>query len=156
MNVVLNGKKRALIAAPGETLLEALRAAHIWSAKRGCDDEGVCGNCAVIVDGRLVPSCLMLAAQADGAAIDTVEGLARDGNLHPIQEVFLDEAAVQCGYCTPAMILAAKVLIEKTPQPTEDEVREALEGILCRCTGYVKPIKAILAAAARVGEGASR
>ena len=151
MNVTLNGKRRALIAAPGETLLEALRAAHLWSVKRGCDDEGVCGNCAVIVDGRLVPSCVVLAAQIEDKNIETVEGLAAaDGTLHPIQAAFLDEAAVQCGYCTPAMILAAKALIAREAQPTEEHARDALEGILCRCTGYVKPIQAILTAAERM------
>ena len=150
MTVTINGRRRALIAAPGETLLEALRNAHIWSAKRGCDDEGICGNCAVIVDGRLVPSCLMLAQQADGATIETVENVSTDGQLHPIQEAFLDEAGVQCGYCTPAMILATKLLIERSPEPTEEQVRECLEGILCRCTGYVKPVKAVMEAARRM------
>ena len=150
MTVTLNGRPKTLTAEPGDTLLEALRAAQVWSAKRGCDDEGVCGNCCVIVDGRLVPSCLMLAAQAEGTAIETVEGLARDGQLHPLQEAFLDEAGVQCGYCTPAMLLAAKLLIDRDPSPTEEEVRDAFEGILCRCTGYVKPVKAVLAAAARM------
>lgn len=150
MTITLNGKPRALAAEPGDSLLEALRAGEVWSAKRGCDDEGVCGNCSVIVDGRLMPSCLMLAAQADGKTIETVEGMARGGQLHPIQEAFLDEAGVQCGYCTPAMLLAAKLLIERNPNPAEEDVREVLEGILCRCTGYVKPVKAVLLAAARM------
>lgn len=150
MTITLNGKKRTLVASPGETLLQALRTARVWSVKRGCDDEGICGNCCVVVDGRLVPSCLMLAAQVEGASIQTVEGVATDGRLHPIQQAFLDEAGVQCGYCTPAMILAAKLLLDRKPDPTEDDVRQALEGILCRCTGYVKPVKAILAAAQRM------
>ncbi|MHB8619988.1 MAG: (2Fe-2S)-binding protein [Chloroflexota bacterium] len=150
MNIVLNGVRRTLIAHPSETLLEALRAARVWSAKRGCDDEGVCGNCSVVVDGRLVPSCLMLALQAEGREVQTVEGLADGGKLHPIQQAFLDEAGVQCGYCTPAMILAAKLLLARNPSPSEEQVREALEGILCRCTGYVKPVQAVLAAARRL------
>jgi carbon-monoxide dehydrogenase small subunit len=113
----------------------------------GCDTSS-CGACTVLVNGESVKSCTMLAVQADGAAITTIEGLAQDGQLHPMQQAFQENHALQCGYCTPGMVMAAVSLLEEHPNPTESEVREGLEGNLCRCTGYHNIVKAILAAAA--------
>ena len=112
----------------------------------GCE-HGVCGACTILVDGRTVRACLVLAVQADGTEIRTVEGLARDGMLHPLQQAFWDHHGLQCGYCTPGMLMTAWELLEHNPVPTEAEVREAIAGNLCRCTGYVHIVKAILAAA---------
>jgi aerobic-type carbon monoxide dehydrogenase small subunit (CoxS/CutS family) len=132
--------------APGDLLLDVLRREGYFSVKRGCET-GECGACAVLVDGRPINSCLMFAAQAEGREIVTVEGLAHDGRLHPLQEAFLDHGAVQCGFCTGGMLLSAKALLDRGPHPTEEEVREALAGHLCRCTGYKKAVEAVLAAA---------
>ena len=112
----------------------------------GCDT-GNCGACSVLVDGTLVKSCMMLAVQADGAKIETVEGLARDGELHPLQQAFSDHHALQCGYCTPGMLMSAKALLDENPEPTEGEIRRAIQGNICRCTGYVNIVEAIAAAA---------
>jgi aerobic-type carbon monoxide dehydrogenase small subunit (CoxS/CutS family) len=130
--------------------MDALREAGYFSVKRGCDYRGECGNCAVLLDGIPVNSCQVFVAQVEGGQVTTVEGIGSPKQLHPLQETFLDEAAVQCGYCTPAMLLVAKDLLDRTPQPTETQVREALEGVLCRCTGYTKPIKAIMVAAQKL------
>jgi aerobic carbon-monoxide dehydrogenase small subunit len=111
----------------------------------GCDT-GNCGACTVRLDGITVKSCMMLAVQADGARIETVEGLARDGELHPLQRAFSEHHALQCGYCTPGMLLSAKYLLDHNPEPTEAEVRKAIQGNICRCTGYVNIVEAILAA----------
>jgi carbon-monoxide dehydrogenase small subunit len=110
-------------------------------------EKGECGACTVLVDGKPINSCLMFAAQADGREVLTIEGLAHGDTLDPLQEAFLDHGAVQCGYCTPGMILNAKALLAKSPNPSEAEVREMLTGNYCRCTGYVKPVEAVLAAA---------
>lgn len=150
VTVVVNGVPRTLDVQPTTRLMDALRDAGYFSVKRGCDYRGECGNCAVLLDGVPVNSCQVFVAQVEGANITTVEGLGNPKALHPLQEAFLDEAAVQCGYCTPAMLLVAKHLLENNPRPTEAEVRDALEGVLCRCTGYIKPIKAIMAAATRL------
>ena len=152
INLFINGEEKTLAVAPGELLLHTLRKAGYYGVKHGCET-GECGACAVILDGKLVNSCTMLAAQAQGAAIVTIEGLAPDGPgargaVDPIQQAFIDSGAIQCGYCTPAQILAAKALLEQNPSPTEGQVREALAGVLCRCTGYVKPVQAVLHAAA--------
>ena len=131
---------------PQRTLLEVLRDnLGLTGAKKACDT-GDCGACTVIMDGKLVASCLVLAVEAQGKDILTIEGLAKDGQLHPIQQAFVKHGAIQCGFCTPGMILSAKALLDRNPKPTEDEVKEAIVGNLCRCTGYAKIIEAILAA----------
>jgi len=112
----------------------------------GCDT-GNCGACSVIVDGMLLKSCMMLAVQADGASIETVEGLGADGQMHPLQEAFGEHHALQCGYCTPGMLMSAKALLDENPEPTEGEIRRAIQGNICRCTGYVNIVEAIAAAA---------
>ena len=150
MNIsfTLNGQSKSLECAPGEWLMTALRRSGCWSVKHGCET-GECGACAVLLDGKLVPTCVLLAGQAEGRAIVTVEHLVPGGAaLHPLQQAFVETGAIQCGYCTPAMLLAAKALIGKTPTPSEAEVRDALSGVLCRCTGYKKPVEAILRGAA--------
>ncbi len=152
LDLTINGQERTLIVAPGDTLLAALRREGYTSVKHGCET-GECGACAVILNGKLVNTCTLLAAQAQDATIVTVEGLAPDGPgergaVHPIQQAFIETGAIQCGYCTPAQILAAKALLDQEPNPTEAQVREALAGVLCRCTGYVKPVEAVLRAAA--------
>ena len=152
IQLTINGGEQTLTVQPGELLLHALRKAGAYGVKHGCET-GECGACAVILDGKLVNTCTLLAAQADGGTVTTIEGLApeepgRRGAVDPIQQAFVETGAIQCGYCTPAQILAAKALLDKTPNPTEAEVREALAGVLCRCTGYVKPVEAVLQAAA--------
>ena len=146
VHLTVNGEARRWRIEPGDLLLDVLRREGYWGVKRGCET-GECGACAVLLDGEPVNSCLMFAAQADGRELLTIEGVAPGDALHPVQEAFLDHGAVQCGYCTPAMVLCAKALLERSPQPSEAEVREALSGVLCRCTGYKKPVEAILAAA---------
>ncbi len=156
MQLVLsvNGEEKIFNVAPNETLLHALRANGYLGVKHGCDN-GECGACAVLVDGVPMNSCLMLAIQAQGKHITTIEALGQvaeqgwkhTAGLHPIQQAFIETGALQCGYCTPAMILAAKSLLDQTLTPTEDQVRDALSGVLCRCTGYVKPVQAVLRAA---------
>jgi aerobic-type carbon monoxide dehydrogenase small subunit (CoxS/CutS family) len=146
LRLTINGERREVRTQPGDLLLDVLRREGYWGVKRGCET-GECGACAVLLDGEPINSCLMFAAQADGRELLTVEGLAAGEHLHPVQQAFLDHGAVQCGYCTPAMLLVAKELLDRSPRPTEAEVREALSGVLCRCTGYKKPVEAILAAA---------
>lgn len=151
----INRMHHELSAAPGETLLAALRRLGYFGVKHGCET-GECGACAVLLDGKPVNSCVMLAAQAEGHRIETIEALGEHpaqgwkttAGLHPLQTAFAESGAVQCGYCTPAQILAARELLERNPRPSETEVREALSGVLCRCTGYVKPVEAVLRAAA--------
>jgi len=151
LTLTINGVRREMEIDPGETLLEALRAAGAMGVKKGCGG-GDCGACAVLLDGRAVNSCLVLAAKAEGHDVVTVEGLERDGRLHPLQEAFLDAGAVQCGYCTPGMLIAAADLLQRNPEPTDDEIREGISGNLCRCTGYTKILAAIRDAAARLRE----
>lgn len=130
------------------TLLDVLRdKLGFTGAKKGCD-RGECGACSVLIDGTVVQSCLVLAVQAQGKAIVTIEGLARDGRLDPLQIAFHEAGAIQCGFCTPGMIIAAKALLLRNPHPTEDEIKEAMSGNLCRCTGYVKIVEAVKMAAA--------
>ncbi|MEJ2560309.1 MAG: 2Fe-2S iron-sulfur cluster-binding protein, partial [Anaerolineae bacterium] len=157
----INGEDKTFQVAAGDLLLHILRREGYFGAKHGCED-GSCGACTVLVDGVPRTSCTMLAAQADGAELTTIEavaGIAREGHgpsqgwrgnvdFHPIQQAFVETGAIQCGYCTPAMVLASKVLLETEPNPTEAQVRDALSGVLCRCTGYVKPVQAVLRAAA--------
>ncbi|MFP3854737.1 MAG: molybdopterin-dependent oxidoreductase, partial [Anaerolineales bacterium] len=143
----LNGEKFEISPRPGENLMQALRRHEIWSVKHGCET-GECGACSVLMDGALVPTCVLPAEAAEGKHIETVEGLSARHELDPIQRAFVETGAIQCGYCTPAMILATQELLEETDNPTEEQCRQALSGVLCRCTGYVKPIEAMLRAAA--------
>ena len=143
----LNGRPCRTSASAHWTVIDLLRdGLALTGTKYGCG-EGVCGTCTVLLDGEPVRSCLVLAARLDGRTLLTVEGLERDGRLDPLQEAFAREGGAQCGFCTPGMLLAAKALLAETPSPTEHEVREALSGNLCRCTGYTKIITAVLAAA---------
>ncbi|MHC1784782.1 MAG: molybdopterin-dependent oxidoreductase [Anaerolineaceae bacterium] len=156
ISLKINGIDQEISSFPSETLLNVLRRLGFFGAKFGGCTEGECGACSVLFDGKLVNSCSMLAAQADGHAIQTIESMGehpyqgwnKTTGLHAIQKAFIEVGAIQCGYCTPAMILAAKALLEKTSSPSEAEVREALSGILCRCTGYLKPVQGVLRAAA--------
>jgi carbon-monoxide dehydrogenase small subunit len=149
--LTVNGEPVSLDVSPRVTLLELLRERlQLTGTKSGCG-EGECGACSVLMDGRVVNSCLILAAECDSAEIMTVEGLANDGVLHPIQQAFVDHGAVQCGFCTPGMIMATQALLQSQPSPTEEEIRRGLEGNLCRCTGYRKIIDAV----ASLAEGAA-
>jgi carbon-monoxide dehydrogenase small subunit len=143
----INGRPYETYIEPNRTLLEVVRDdLRLTGAKEGCGT-GDCGACSMIVDGRLVTSCLMLAPQADGAEITTIEGLAQGATLHPVQQTFIDKGAVQCGFCIPGMILAGKTLLDQNPHPSEHEIRAAIAGNLCRCTGYTKMLAAIYEAA---------
>jgi len=148
--LTINGEERQVTVQVGETLLEVLRRLGYTGVKHGCED-GSCGVCAVLLDGQVVHSCILLAVQAAGHAITTIEGVGTYDHPHPLQAAFVKAGAVQCGYCTPAMILAAKALLDENPHPDEAEVREALSSVLCRCTGYLKPVEAVLRVA-RGGE----
>src|SRR2546421_7753108 len=143
----INGVIKSLDVAPNESLMTTLRNEGYFSVKHGCET-GECGACTILVDGVPRPSCVTLAAQVGGCTLTTVESLGTARKLHPIQEAFIDTGAIQCGYCTPGMVLCAHALLKRNPNPTEDEVRDALSGNLCRCTGYVKPVQAVLRAAA--------
>ena len=146
----VNGEPMELLCEPHQTLLEALRdELGLTGTKEGCGT-GDCGACSVILNGQLVCSCLVLAAETDGQRVDTVEGLARGETLHPLQQKFLEHAALQCGVCTPGFLMAAKALLERNPDPTETQVRFGLAGNLCRCTGYDKIVRAVLDAAAEL------
>lgn len=146
----VNDKEYEVAVAPNRTLTQALRDdLNLLGTKEGCG-VGDCGACTVIMDGKPVNSCLVLAVQADGSTIKTIEGVARDDSLHPAQETFVEMGAIQCGFCTPGMILSATSLLEKTPHPTEQEVRQALSGNLCRCTGYQKIVEAVQEASRRM------
>ncbi|HEX6737138.1 MAG TPA: 2Fe-2S iron-sulfur cluster-binding protein [Vicinamibacteria bacterium] len=144
----VNGQPLRVEAEARTTLLETLRRAGLWGVKHGCET-GECGACAVLLDGRPVDSCLTLALRAQGRSVLTVEGLGTPDRLHPVQQAFVDTGAIQCGYCTPAMELCAKALLDAVPDPTEPEVRDALAGCLCRCTGYLKPVQAVLKASGK-------
>ena len=154
VTTTVNGDEAEFVCDPRETLLDALRdRLQLTGAKEGCAT-GDCGACSVTLDGRLVCSCLVLAAEAEGKEIGTVEGVATDEELHPLQRKFLEHAALQCGICTPGILVATKALLEKNPDPTETEVRYWLAGNLCRCTGYDKIIRAVMDAAAEMREAA--
>lgn len=144
IRMTVNGQAVELAVEPYRTLLDVLRdELELTGAKTGCD-RGDCGACTVLLDGQPVTSCMMLAVQADGRRITTIEGLRTDGKLHPLQQAFVDYGAVQCGFCTPGMVLAAVALLEQNPYPTEAQVRDAIAGNLCRCTGYAKIVDAVL------------
>ena len=139
----VNGEDYSIRVSDNRTLLQAIRDdLGLTGTKEGCG-VGECGACTVLVDGQPVNSCLVLAVEMDGREISTVEGLARDGALDPLQQAFIEEGAVQCGFCTPGMLMTAKGLLNKNPAPTEDEIRSAIEGNLCRCTGYEPIVRAI-------------
>jgi aerobic-type carbon monoxide dehydrogenase small subunit (CoxS/CutS family) len=146
----VNGTERRLLGAPGETLLTVLRENGLTGAKRGCN-QGVCGACTVLVDGAPVRSCLTVAADVEGAAVTTIEGLAPDGRLAPIQQAMQEHGAVQCGFCTSGMVLSAHAFLQTAENPSVDEIRTALSGNLCRCSGYRKIVDAVAAAAAGGG-----
>ena len=144
----VNGKQVGLTSAPNRTLLEVLRDdLGLTGAKDACGGEGECGACTVIMDGRAVNSCLVFIGQVDGRLVETIEGLSSDGELHPIQQAFVEAGAVQCGYCTPGAIMASKALLQEVSQPSDEQIREGLSGNLCRCTGYVKMVEAVRLAA---------
>jgi len=141
--LVLNGRAREVEVRPNQTLLEMLRdTLGVFDVKEGCD-EGVCGVCTVLLDGRPASSCLVLAAALRGRAVTTLRGIERDGGLHPLQEAFVRHGAVQCGFCTPGMLLTVLALLEREPRPDRPAIRAALEGNLCRCTGYAKIVDAV-------------
>ena len=147
VHYTINGRRYEAYIEPNRTLLEVVRdELRLTGAKEGCGT-GDCGACSMIVDGKLVTSCLMLAPQAEGAEILTIEGLAHDGQLHPVQKAFIEQGAVQCGFCIPGMILAGKVLLDENARPSKPEIRAAIAGNLCRCTGYTRIVDAIAAAA---------
>jgi carbon-monoxide dehydrogenase small subunit len=149
VTLTVNGEEYKVTLAPYHTLCDVLRdKLGFTEVKKGCG-KGECGACTVLVDGKAVNSCLMLAAKADGKQITTIKGLSKDDKLHPLQEKFIEYGAIQCGYCTPGMIIAAKALLDSNPQPSEQEVREAISGNLCRCTGYQQIVEAIMAAAVK-------
>jgi aerobic-type carbon monoxide dehydrogenase small subunit (CoxS/CutS family) len=152
ITLTVNGKKRTIVTDPERSLLDVLREVlHLTGAKYGCG-EGRCGTCTVLMDGRRTLSCVTPVAKADKKTITTIEGLAGGDSLHPVQQAFLDEGAIQCGYCTPGMILNAVALLEKNPQPTDEQITEWMNGNLCRCNGYTKILKAIRRAAAQISE----
>ena len=149
VSLTVNGNRHEADVWAGESLLFALRERLGLPGSKNACEQGECGSCSVLLDGTLVCACLVLAAQAEGHEIVTVEGLAEEGRLHRVQEAFVEAGAVQCGFCTPGLVVAAADLLGRTPDPTNDEVREALSGNLCRCTGYAKIFEAIRLAAER-------
>ena len=152
ISAVINGDETEFLTEDGTSLLNALRdEVGLTGAKEGCGT-GDCGSCSVLIDDRVTCACLVFAPEADGATIVTVEGLATSGQLHPLQQCFLEGAALQCGICTPGFLMAAKALLDRNPDPTETEIRYALAGNLCRCTGYDKIIRAVQEAAREIRE----
>ena len=153
LRLTVNGEPYELWIKPRRTLLELLRLdLGLTGAKQGCVSNS-CGTCTVILDGMSVKACSILALQANGKEVSTIEGLAKDGELHPIQKAFIEHGAFQCGFCTPGKILSTKALLEENPNPTEEEVRRDMEGNLCRCTGYKKYIEAIMDVAQQLRGG---
>ncbi|MHC4778878.1 MAG: (2Fe-2S)-binding protein [Planctomycetota bacterium] len=147
LRLQVNGLFEEVASEPNRTLLEVLREdLGLTGTKEGCG-LGECGSCTVLLDGKPVNACLVVAGQAEGSSIETIEGLADGNDLHPIQEAFVDRGSIQCGFCTPGMILTAKAFLAENPDPTEAQVRRAISGNLCRCTGYEKIVEAIMAAA---------
>jgi carbon-monoxide dehydrogenase small subunit len=155
LSLTVNGQKHEVAIEPRQSLLQVLREElHLTGTKEGCS-EGECGACTVILDGKTVDSCLIFGLEAQGRDVLTIEGLATSDALHPVQQAFADFGGVQCGFCTPGMILAAKALLESNPNPTDEEIRWGIAGNLCRCTGYVKIVEAIQAAAQRLRTSAA-
>jgi carbon-monoxide dehydrogenase small subunit len=147
VTVTVNGDEYEALCEPGQTLVDLLRnELELTGTKEGCST-GDCGACSVMLDGKLVCSCLVLAIEADGRSVDTIEGMATENNLHPLQRNFLELNGLQCGICTPGILIAARALLERNPDPTETEIRYWLAGNLCRCTGYDKIIRSVMAAA---------
>lgn len=147
MRIKVNGQEKDITSPANTTLLDVLRyELMLTGTKEGCGT-GSCGSCAVLLEGKAVNSCLVLVGEVEGREITTIEGLAIDGELHPVQKAFMEEGAVQCGFCTPGAILTAKAFLDATPHPTESQAREAIAGNLCRCTGYDKIVRAIMRAA---------
>ncbi len=152
VNTAINGERTQFLCEPRQSLLECLRdTLNLTGTKEGCGD-GNCGSCTVVMDGRLVTSCLVLGVEASGAEIETIEGIARGSDLHPLQKSFLENAALQCGICTPGFIVAAKALLDREPDPGEERIRLFLANNLCRCTGYDKIIRAVQDAARQMRE----
>jgi aerobic-type carbon monoxide dehydrogenase small subunit (CoxS/CutS family) len=149
LSLTVNGTEQHFRVDPGETLLEVLRERLALHGARESCGQGVCGTCTVLVDGRAVASCVRLAVLSDGAAVETVEGL-EDGDLHPLQEAFIEHFAFQCGFCTPGMIMTAKELLDRNPRPSREEIREQLAGNICRCGAYAEIVDAVEAAASRL------
>jgi len=147
IELTVNGERLEADVWEGESLLFALRERLGLPGSKNACEQGECGSCSVLLDGQLVCSCLVLAAQAHGHDVVTVEGLARNSELHPVQDAFVRAGAVQCGFCTPGLVVAAADLLQRTPRPSDDEIREALSGNLCRCTGYQKILEAVRMAA---------
>jgi carbon-monoxide dehydrogenase small subunit len=152
VQTTINGQPQEFLCEPRQSLLECLRdIAGLTGSKEGCND-GNCGACTVSLDGRIVNSCLVLGVEAEGAQITTIEGVARGSELHPVQRAFLEQAALQCGFCTPGFIVAAKDLLDKEPSPSDERIRLWLANNLCRCTGYDKIVRAVQQAAAEMRE----
>ena len=152
INFKLNGEQVQALADDSMTMVDFLRKEmHLTGTKRGCE-EGECGACTILLDGAAVDSCIMLAPEANGHEVITIEGVMKDGVLHPLQREFMDKWALQCGFCTPGMIMSALSLLHENPHPTEQEIRDGIAGNLCRCTGYAKIVEAIDAAAKRMAE----
>ena len=152
VQTTINGESVDFLCEPRQSLLESLRdVIGLTGSKEGCND-GNCGACTVKMDGRIVTSCLVLGVEAEGSNIETIEGVAEGNNLHPIQQAFLENAALQCGICTPGFIVAAKALLEREPDPSEDRIRFWLANNLCRCTGYDKIVRAVMDAAQKMQE----
>lgn len=150
MNFIVNGEPREVAVAVNTTLLDVLREdLHLTGAKTGCN-EGDCGACSVLLDNQIVASCTTLAVEAEGRKITTIEGLATKDGLHPVQQAFVDNFAIQCGFCTPGMVLATVALLNENPDPTEEEIRDFLRGNICRCTGYSAIVKAVMDAKERL------
>jgi aerobic-type carbon monoxide dehydrogenase small subunit (CoxS/CutS family) len=152
ITLIVNGDKRTVVTDPARPLLEVLREdLHVTGAKYGCG-EGRCGACTVLLDGKRILSCVTPVSAADKKAITTIEGLAAGDRLHPVQQAFLDEGAMQCGYCTPGMILTAVALLNENPRPTDEQIVEGMNGNICRCNGYTKIMNAVRRAAAKIAE----
>ena len=150
LQMMVNGRPRQLLVAPYYSLLDTLRdELQLTGTKKGCD-EGDCGACTILLDGKPVTSCLVLALSAQDSEVTTIEGLATPNSLHPVQQAFIERGGLQCGYCTPGLIMAAAGLLQENPSPSEEEVKFAIGGNLCRCTGYTKVVEAIMLAAERM------
>lgn len=153
ISLTVNGDAYSLEVEPWWTLLQVLREKLYLTGTKNACARGNCGACTVVINGKSADSCLTLAVEADGKEIQTIEGLAKGGKLHPVQEAFVNHGAIQCGFCTPGMVMSAKSLLERNPKPTEAEVREGLSGNLCRCTGYTKIVEAVLDASQKMSAG---